>query len=537
MRKIILSVLLLFLSVCVSAQENSLSNKMALNDTVNAVIIDYVDTNVHAIIEDEFAFWRIPVMIYDYIFLSKEDKQKELEGKFREKLSAEKLETLINEKITLYNEGCKNPNDKVQNVQLDDIDGVIDEQLSQDIQERLALELGDWAFDILIGLIIMWIISYFIGNWLAAKIQNALFMEQLGHKIIDKKASGAWGEFFHMGVSILSGGYQERQRMKAKRRKRRIKIVLDILLLVGCYLLFTNRAMAVEQNLSDSLIGKYAEYLSEQNIAGQILKEYSVKAKPKVGTMADIDTNLLEIDDVTLPEHSLEIKVGEVCFYMQPINGGWYNKGASPKRYNLDEWDEKEHPVHRVGISSFYMNRYEVTNELWNAIMDTNPSVFKDAKLPVQNVSWSAVQEFIKKLNLETGRHFRLPTDAEWEFAAKGGIYSKEYRYAGSNDLDEIAWCKMNSGDTPHEVGTKKPNELGLYDMSGNVVEWCSDWYGELEDQTVADPQGPSSGLYRVGHGGAWKADINFCRPNVRLYDQPTAYYDYLGFRLALNKH
>lgn len=101
------------------------------------------------------------------------------------------------------------------------------------------------------------------------------------------------------------------------------------------------------------------------------------------------------------------------------------------------------------------MNRYEVTNELWNAIMDTNPSVFKDAKLPVQNVSWSAVQEFIKKLNLETGRHFRLPTDAEWEFAAKGGVYSKEYRYAGSNDLDEVAWCKMNSGDTPHEVGTK----------------------------------------------------------------------------------
>ena len=162
MRKIILSVLLLFLSVCVSAQENSFSNKMALNDTVNTVIIDYVDTNVHAIIEDEFAFWRIPVMIYDYIFLSKEDKQKELEGKFREKLSAEKLETLINEKIALYNEGCKNPNDKVQNVQLDDIDGVIDEQLSQDIQERLALELGDWAFDILIGLIIMWIISYFV---------------------------------------------------------------------------------------------------------------------------------------------------------------------------------------------------------------------------------------------------------------------------------------------------------------------------------------------------------------------------------------
>lgn len=130
--------------------------------------------------------------------------------------------------------------------------------------------------------------------------------------------------------------------------------------------------------------------------------------------------------------------------------------------------------------------------------------------MPVQNVSWSAVQEFIKKLNLETGRHFRLPTDAEWEFAAKGGVYSKEYRYAGSNDLDEVAWCKMNSGDTPHEVGTKKPNELGLYDMSGNVVEWCSDWYGELEDQTVADPQGPSSGLYRVRHGGAWKADINF---------------------------
>ena len=138
--------------------------------------------------------------------------------------------------------------------------------------------------------------------------------------------------------------------------------------------------------------------------------------------------------------------------------------------------------------------------------MGSNPSYWKGPKLPVEYVSWYDCQEFIKKLNALTGQNFRLPTEAEWEYAARGGSKSQGYEYSGSNNLDDVAWYDSNSGDKTHDVATKKPNELGLFDMSGNVLEWCQDWYGRdyYSSSPSSNPTGPASGSYRVQRGGSW---------------------------------
>ena len=200
-------------------------------------------------------------------------------------------------------------------------------------------------------------------------------------------------------------------------------------------------------------------------------------------------------------------------------------------------------------LSSFFIGRYVVTQEEWTAVMGINPSSVKGAKLPVTNVSWENCQEFISKLNAMTGKAFRLPTEAEWEYAAIGGnkrtnpniIY---YNYAGSNNLDSVAWYNDNSENKPHDVGQKSPNQLGLYDMSGNVWEWCSDYQYEINAQqyqhktsrTQINPKGPKSGKERLQRGGSFSTIADFCR--VYLYhswsNTPDARCRDLGFRLAL---
>lgn len=232
---------------------------------------------------------------------------------------------------------------------------------------------------------------------------------------------------------------------------------------------------------------------------------------------------------------SQTIRVDNLSFTMIEVPGGTFRLGPSGK-WEFDKWDEKEFPVHPVTLSDFYIGKYEVTQALWKAVMGENPSKFKGDDLPVEHVSWNDTQLFISRLNRLTGKAFRLPTDAEWQFAALGGNRSRGYRYAGSNDLDEVAWCKTNSGERTHPVGTKAPNELGIYDMSGNVIEWCEDWYGDYPANNQQNPTGPATGQYRVGHGGAWRSNINYCRPTVRLADSPERHYDNLGLRLVLSK-
>jgi formylglycine-generating enzyme required for sulfatase activity len=210
------------------------------------------------------------------------------------------------------------------------------------------------------------------------------------------------------------------------------------------------------------------------------------------------------------------------------VEGGTFQMGSSSGESN-------EKPVHSVTLSAFNIGKYEVTQAQWKAVMGNNPSNFTGCDdCPVVYVSWNDVQQYISKLNSQTGKNYRLPTEAEWEFSARGGKSSKGYTYSGSNDLNSVAWNTDNSGSKTHTVGGKQANELGIYDMSGNVWEWCSDWYGTYNSYSETNPTGASLGQYRVLRGGGWDYNADYCRTADRGGYDPD-YRDYAGgFRLVL---
>ncbi len=224
--------------------------------------------------------------------------------------------------------------------------------------------------------------------------------------------------------------------------------------------------------------------------------------------------------------------VGGVSFTMKSVAGGTFTMGATSEQgSDAFSWEK---PAHRVTLSDYYIGQTEVTQALWQAVMGSNPSYFKGSNLPVETVSWDDCQEFIRKLNSMTGQKFRLPTEAEWEYAARGGNKSKGYIYSGSNNIDSVSWYDGNSGDETHPVATKSPNELGIYDMSGNVWEWCNDWYGSYSSSAQTNPTGPYSGSRRVDRGGGWGCNAWLCRVSDRRRDAPDDRYFNLGLRLAL---
>ncbi len=224
-------------------------------------------------------------------------------------------------------------------------------------------------------------------------------------------------------------------------------------------------------------------------------------------------------------------EVNGVSFDMIMVEGGTFTMGATPEQGDAYDWEK---PTHQVTLSSFMIGKYEVTQAQWEAVMGSNPSSFKGDNLPVEFVSWNDCQTFIKKLNSITGKNFRLPTEAEWEYAARGGNKSRGYKCAGSDNIDDVAWYDDNSGVMTHAVGTKQPNELGLYDMSGNVWEWCSDWYGDYSSSAQTNPTGATSGLYRVCRGGCWFYGAGYCRVSYRFDITPDYSFDGLGLRLVL---
>ena len=227
------------------------------------------------------------------------------------------------------------------------------------------------------------------------------------------------------------------------------------------------------------------------------------------------------------------LRVGNVSYRMIPVSGGTFSMGATSE---MTEPYSDEKPTHQVTLSSYYIGETEVTQALWKAVMGSNPSYFKGDNLPVETVSWDDCQTFIRKLNGLTGRHFRLPTEAEWEFAARGGNQSRHTQYSGSDNIDEVAWYYGNSGNKTHPVKTKQPNELGIYDMTGNVWEWCQDWYGDYSSYAQTNPTGASSGSYRVDRGGSWRGDPWNCRSSGRYYDAPDGEYRSHGLRLVLSE-
>ena len=232
--------------------------------------------------------------------------------------------------------------------------------------------------------------------------------------------------------------------------------------------------------------------------------------------------------------HTETFTVNGVTFTMVAVKGGTFTIGASD-----DDEDamDNEKPAHLVTLSGYSIGETEVTQALWLAVMGSNPSNFTGyLQHPVENVSWEDCKTFIIKLSQLTGKAFRLPTEAEWEFAARGGNKSKGYKYAGGNTIGDVAWCydyPYNDRKT-HAVATKAPNELGLYDMSGNVSEWCRDRYGSYNGDAQTNPIGPSTGSYRVHRGGSWANTPSGCRVSYRAECVPEYEYSSLGLRLAL---
>lgn len=227
-------------------------------------------------------------------------------------------------------------------------------------------------------------------------------------------------------------------------------------------------------------------------------------------------------------------------FEMVDVAGGTFYMGAqnsssSGKNYDLSAY-QIEAPVHQVTLNSFSIGKFEVTQAQWQAAMGSNPAGNKGSDLPVENVTWVQVQEFIALLNSASGQNYRLPTEAEWEFAAKGGNQSDDYKYSGSSVLGACGWYYSNSESKTHEVGSKEANELGIFDMSGNVREWCSDWFGYYDSSSVSNPQGPSSGSMKVNRGGSWTTPVINCRNSYRHTDDPYDSAIDLGFRLVLVK-
>ena len=244
------------------------------------------------------------------------------------------------------------------------------------------------------------------------------------------------------------------------------------------------------------------------------------------------------------PAASQTFTANGVSFKMIRVNGGTFTMGATSEQESDAESDEK--PAHQVTLSTYYIGETEVTQDLWQAVMGSTVAQQRDkankewslrgggGNYPMYYISWEECQTFISRLNSLTGRSFRLPTEAEWEFAARGGNQSRGYKYSGSNSLGNVAWNTDNSGNETHPVKQKSPNELGLYDMSGNVWEWCQDCYGSYSSSSQTNPTGASSGSYRVYRGGSWGNDAGDCRVSVRNDYAPDARGDYLGLRLVL---
>ena len=251
-----------------------------------------------------------------------------------------------------------------------------------------------------------------------------------------------------------------------------------------------------------------------------ILADPSRVVLPNPGHSTNYDRKVsADPSRVVLPNPYIE-NLNGVSLELIAVPGGTFQMGSE-----VGETDEK--PVHQVTVSAFAMGKYEVTQAQWQAVMGNNPSRFKGDDLPVEQVSWEEAQAFCRELSRMTGKSYRLPTEAEWEYACRAGTKGP---YAGP--LDEMAWYVDNSGRKTHPVGQKRPNAFGLYDMQGNVWEWCQDWYGAYKQSPTTNPQGASSGADRVIRGGSWYFTAAYCQSAIRFINAPDIRIYDLGFRL-----
>lgn len=322
---------------------------------------------------------------------------------------------------------------------------------------------------------------------------------------------------------------------------RRILIFLAALLstipLVAQYSPCYEAAFAEGKRLYEA--GKYAQAKNYFNEAKSCPDPNTIVVDEWIGKCEKAMT-----DKKNKPTNDLTISVNGISFVMKFVEGGTFYMGAqsdNPDEPNFDsEALVEEQPVHKVMLSSFYIGETEVTQALWLEVMGEDPG-WEDkygfgSNYPAYRVSWEDCQEFIRKLNDRTGKKFRLPTEAEWEYAARGGNKSKGYRYAGGNNVDQVSWHQDNSEDIAHPVKLKKANELKLYDMSGNLWEWCSDWYDEYNKDSQSNPQGPLDGTIRVLRGGSWSDDFDYGLLPNRFFSAPGFAAYFIGVRLVLTQ-
>lgn len=293
--------------------------------------------------------------------------------------------------------------------------------------------------------------------------------------------------------------------------------------------------------LTNVLIGTH-ELILEKQGCSPVAKTITLDDKNKLSInekLTKIGAIQPPITTYTAPGSRTFIANG-VAFEMIAIKGDTFTMGCTSEQVVEAGSDEK--PSHSVTLSDYYIGKYEVTQELWRAVMGDEPTFNggwtdeygRGDNYAAYRVNWKDVQEFIRKLNQMTGANFRLPTEAEWEYAARGGNKSKGYKYSGSDNIDDVAWYSENSGNKTHPVGQKVPNELGLYDMSGNVYEWCQDWFGFYKSDELTNPIGPSKGSGRVIRGGSWYSGAKRGRVSNRGISLAGSRNFDRGFRLVL---
>jgi formylglycine-generating enzyme required for sulfatase activity len=264
-------------------------------------------------------------------------------------------------------------------------------------------------------------------------------------------------------------------------------------------------------------------------------RQNSTTSTPSKSTPSRATPSSAPLKPSLSPEMNLEVLPNYTDSYVGVfvfVKGGEFEMGCKEE---LQWCEDDERPLHSVTLSDYYLGETEVTQAQWRMVMGNNPAHFHGCDdCPVENVNWQEVEEFISKLNSMSGvGQYRLPTEAEWEYAARGGKRSKGLLYSGSNSLDDVGWYNIISNNKPWKVKQKKPNELGLYDMSGNVSEWCSDYYGEYLSTSYTNPPSPAIGVFKVYRGGSWFNTSTMCRVANREYFTPVFRYNHLGFRLA----
>ena len=356
---------------------------------------------------------------------------------------------------------------------------------------------------------------------------------------VDKKSVGTmpWTGSLKEGMHLIEAkkeGYRSQQRTINLSQQQKLDVAFTELAAIQGNLSVNYKPFGADVYIDGNKVGQ-----SPRVFNGLLVGNHKVEIK-KDGYGTDSKTvNILEGQTANVvgtlsdkPENIIiQVKNG-VSIEMVRVEAGTFIMGATPEM--KDPWDG-EKPTHQVTLTNdYYIGKYEVTQALWKAVMGKNPSKFKGDNLPVEKVSWKDIQQFIKKLNSLTGKRFRLPTEAEWEYAARGGKKSNGCQYSGNNYIDEVAWYDKNSGNKSHPVGLKYPNELGLYDMSGNVWEMCQDWYGKYSASVQTNPKGAEEGEHHVYRGGSWNRYAWSCRLSYRFYTSSNFSSADLGLRLVL---